>query len=424
MPATDVLPGSVTSEDLTALLPELEAFHARFARFFCRSEGRRWGQRYLAGLLLPIARKNVENIAEQVGAPPRKLQQLISDSPWDDAGCITELQRLVGEQLGAPDGVLVLDDTGFAKKGTHSAGVGRQYSGTLGRRDNCQVGVFVGYASRHGHTLVDRRLYLLEGWFGPGAAPRRRRAGVPEELVFKTKPALAAELLCAIHAAGLLPFGWVTADAAYGDCHDLRQLVDELGRWYVLEVSSTAEVYQRDPAWQVPARRPGRGRPPRRPRPTPGSAPSMAVRDLVAGLPASAWVRHRVTEGAKGPREYEFARVRIVEKRHRAPGPPGWLLARRLVGSGPGEEVKYYLSNAPVTVALAELAWVGCLRWTVEEDFRLAKGEVGLDHYEVTKLRGWYHHITLALLALAFVKFVQGKWEKPQAGAGERAGDL
>ena len=424
MPATDVLPGSVTSEDLTALLPELEAFHARFARFFCRSEGRRWGQRYLAGLLLPIARKNVENIAEQVGAPPRKLQQLISDSPWDDAGCITELQRLVGEQLGAPDGVLVLDDTGFAKKGTCSAGVGRQYSGTLGRRDNCQVGVFVSYASRHGHTLVDRRLYLLEGWFGAQAAPRRRRAGVPEELVFKTKPELAAELLCAIHAAGLLPFGWVTADAAYGDCHDLRQLVDELGRWYVLEVSSTAEVYDRDPAWQVPARRAGRGRPPRRPRPTPSSAVSMAVRDLVAGLPASAWVRHRVTEGAKGPREDEFARVRIVEKRHRAPGPPGWLLARRLVGSGPGEEVKYYLSNAPVTVALAELAWVGCLRWTVEEDFRLAKGEVGLDQYEVTKLRGWYHHITLALLALAFVKFVQRKWEKPQAGAGERAGDL
>jgi SRSO17 transposase len=147
----------------------------------------------------------------------------------------------------------------------------------------------------------------------------------------------------------------------------------------------------------------------------------VTVRELVADLPAQVWVRHRVTEGAKGPREYEFARVRIVEKRHRAPGPAGWLLARRPVGGG---EVKYYLSNAPATVALAELAWVGCLRWTVEEDFKLAKGAVGLDHYQVTKLRGWYHHITLALLALAFVKFVQRKWEKPQAGAGERPGDL
>jgi len=419
--ATQVGSGSITAEDLAALLPELEAFHARFGRFFCRSEGRGWGRRYLAGLLLPIVRKNVENIAEQVGAPPRKLQQLISESPWDDAGCVVELQRLVGEELGAPDGVLVIDDTGFAKKGRCSAGVGRQYSGTLGRRDNCQVGVFVGYASRHGHTLVDRRLYLLEPWFDPGAAARRRRAGVPEGLEFATKPQLAAELLRAADAAGVLPFGWVTADAAYGDGHDLRQVVADLGKWYCMEVSSTAEVYQRDPAWRVPARRPGRGHPPSRPRPTPSSPPSVTAGDLVGGLAASAWVRHRVTEGAKGPREYEFARVRVVEKRHRAPGPAGWLLARRPVGGG---EVKHYLSNAPETVALAELAWVGCLRWTVEEDFELAKGEVGLDQYEVTKLRGWYHHMTLALLALSFVKFVQRKWEKQQAGQGQRPGGL
>src|SRR6266568_867520 len=300
-------------------------------------------------------------------------------------------------------------------------GGGPAVPGTLGRRDNCQVGVFVGYASRHGHTLVDRRVYLLEPWFDPGAAPRRRRAGVPAGLGFATKPQLAAELLGGIHAAGVLPFQWVTADAAYGDGHDLRQLVGELGRWYCMEVSATAEVYQRDPAWQVPARRHGRGRPPSRPRPTPSSSASVTVRDLVGGLEASVWLRHRVTEGAKGPREYQFTRVRVVEKRHRAPGPQGWLLARRPVGGG---QVKYYLSNAPATVALAELAWVGCLRWTVEEDFELAKGEVGLDHYEVTKLRGWYHHITLALLALAFAKLVQRKWEKQQAGPRERPGDL
>ena len=410
--------GAIIGEDLTALLPELEAFYARFGRYFCRREGRRWGQQYLAGLLLPIARKNVENIAEQVGAPPRKLQQLISKSPWNDAGCIAELQRLVGEELGAPNGVLVVDDTGFAKKGTCSAGVGRQYSSTLGRRDNCQVGVFVGYASRHGHTLVDRRLYLPESWFGPEAAARRRRAGVPEGLGFATKPELAGELLRGIHAAGVLPFGWVTADAAYGDCHDLRQLVDDLGRWYVLEVSSTARVYRRDPLWQVPDRRAGRGRPPSLPRPTLLSPPAMLVRDLVAGLEASAWVRYRVAEGANGPREYEFARVRVVEERHRAPGPAGWLLVRRRVGSG---EVKYYLSNAPATVALAELAWVACLGWAIEQDFELAKGEVGLDHYEVTKLRGWYHHITMALLALAFVKFVRPRRERQQAGRRERA---
>ena len=167
-------------EDLEALLPALEGFHARFGRFFRRSEGRAFGRKYLIGLTLPIERKNVENIAEQVGAPPRKLQEFVSESPWDDEGCIGELQRFVGEQFGAPGGVLILDDTGFAKKGIHSAGVGRQYSGTLGRVDNCQIGVFMGYASPHGHTLVDRRLYLTEaGSPIPPGAPRHGRRCPP-----------------------------------------------------------------------------------------------------------------------------------------------------------------------------------------------------------------------------------------------------
>ena len=170
----------MNDDDLHALLPALEGFHARFGRFFRRTEGRAFGRQYLIGLALPIERKNAENIAEQVGAPPRKLQEFLSDSPWDDEGCIGELQRFVGEQFGAPDGALLLDDTGFAKKGIHSAGVGRQYSGTLGRVDNCQVGVFLGYASRHGHTLVDRRLYLTAGWLpDPAEPPWHRRPSAP-----------------------------------------------------------------------------------------------------------------------------------------------------------------------------------------------------------------------------------------------------
>ncbi len=183
--------------DLRALLPELEGFHARFGRFFARSEGRALGQRYLMGLTLPIERKNAENVAEQVGASPRKLQEFLSDSPWDDEGCIGELQRFVGEHLGTPCGVLVLDDTGFAKKGTHSAGVGRQYSGTLGRVDDCQVGVFLGYASRHGHTLVDRRLYLTEGWL---ADPVKRASPAAREDV--RPPAGPQDLARGARAAG------------------------------------------------------------------------------------------------------------------------------------------------------------------------------------------------------------------------------
>jgi SRSO17 transposase len=396
--------------DLEALLPALEAFHARFGRFFRRSEGRAFGRKYLIGLALPIERKNVENIAEQIGAPPRKLQEFLSDSPWDDEGCIGELQRFVGEQLGAPGGVLVLDDTGFPKKGIHSAGVGRQYSGTLGRVDNCQVGVFLGYASPHGHTLVDRRLYLTRSWLDDPVKRNSPRAAVPETVHFATKLELASEMLTAALERGHLPVGWVTADAAYGDSHELRRLVAEQGRWYCFEVSGIAEVWTADPDWGVPPRSGSVGRPRTKVRSRPDAAPAQAVREIVRELPAGEWVRHRVTEGEKGPREYEFARLRVTEKVHRTPGPEGWLMARRPVGSDQGAEIKCYLSNAPATVALAEMAAVGCLRPTIEEDFELAKGEVGLDHYEVTKFRGWYHHITLSLLALAFLKSVQREW--------------
>ena len=409
----------LTEDDLNELLPELESFHARFGRCFPRSESRRWGQRYVAGLMLPIERKNVENLAERIGAPTRRLQQFVSESPWDDDGCIEELQRLVGEEIGEAGGVLVIDDTGFAKKGKHSAGVGRQYSGTLGRVDNCQIGVFLGYASKRGHTLVDRRLYLMEGWFGePGR--ESARAGLPGGIEFMTKLELAREMVWAATEAGDLTYRWVTADAGYGESHDLRREVAKLGRWYCFEVRAQAEVWSEDPDWQVPPGS-GRGRPPSRPRPEPGSAKSCTVSEVVAALPERAWVRHRVTEGAKGPREYEFARVRVVEKWHKRIGPEAWVMARRGVG-GEKREVKYYLSNAPERVSLREMAWVGCLRWTIEENFELAKGELGLDHYEVTKHRGWYHHVTLALMALAFLKLVQRGWagKKP---ARQRAGD-
>jgi SRSO17 transposase len=254
----------MTEHDFEDLLPSLGRFYSRFHQFFCRSEGRKWGEKYLQGLLLPIERKNVENIAEEVGAPPRKLQEFVSSSPWDDPGCIKEVQRMVGETFGSPNGVLVLDDTGFPKKGVCSAGVGRQYSGTLGRTDNCQIGVFLGYATAYGHALVDRRLYIMEQWFTPEAASRRVRAEIPKEEEFRTKIELGIEMLKAAHQNGHLLFQWVTGDGAYGESHELRRTVEAMGKWYCFEVHCSAQVWLEPPVWDIPSPRGRRGRKPTR----------------------------------------------------------------------------------------------------------------------------------------------------------------
>jgi SRSO17 transposase len=402
----------MTENDLQELMPQLMAYHSRFHGFFCRSEGRNWSMKYLQGLLMPIERKNVENIAEEVNAPPRKLQEFLSDSPWDDDGCIEEHHRFVGELFGAPNGVVVFDDTGFPKKGDKSAGVGRQYSGTMGKTDNCQIGVFMSYASIHGHTLVDRRLYILSQWFDEAAVERRKRAGIPEEIQFKTKIELAMEMLDKANEGGHLLFQWVSGDCAYGDAHEFRKHVASMGKWYCFEVHCDTHVWADDPDWKVPiVLERKRGRKPKLPKPTEGSPSAVTALSLVSSIPDDQWQRICLREGDKGPREFEFARLRVFEKWNGKPGPVAWLLIRRALGAGE-RDIKVYLSNAPDNVALSEMAWAGCQRWSIEVDFNLAKGEVGLDHYELTKYRGWYHHITLSMLALAFLKAVQLQWGK------------
>jgi len=398
--------------DLQELMPQLMAYHTRFHGFFCRSEGRKWSMKYLQGLMMPIERKNVENIAEEVAAPPRKLQEFLSDSPWNDEGCIEEHQRFVGELFGSPNGVVIFDDTGFPKKGDKSAGVGRQYSGTMGKTDNCQVGVFMSYASVHGHTLADRRLYILSQWFEETASGKRKRSGIPQDLRFKTKIELAMEMLDRAKERGHLLFQWVSGDCAYGDAHEFRKHIAGMGKWYCFEVSSDTHVWTDDPAWKVPPIiKNRRGRKPKHPKPTDGSPPAVTVSSLLSSCADNQWQRICLREGDKGPREFAFARLRVFEKWNGKPGPASWLMIRRSLKPG-DSEVKFYLSNAPETISIAEMAWAGCQRWSIEVDFKLAKGEVGLDQYELTKYRGWYHHITLSMLALSFLKAVQLQWGK------------
>lgn len=382
------------------------AFHQRFAPLFGRQEAQRRSEQYLRGLLVQQTdRRNAENIAEAVeGASPRALQRLLTESPWPTAPVITTLQEDLGARLNTPEGVFVVDDTGFPKQGTQSVGVARQYSGTLGKVGNCQVGVFLAYASARGHALVDKRLYLPRAWTAdPG---RCRRAGVPPAIGYQSKADLALAMLHQAQAAGQLEGQWVTGDADYGKVPSFRDALDATGWRYVLEMPCTTPVFTQPVAVAVPPWS-GRGRPPTRSRVVAGASPPQSVQALAARLAPGEWQAVTVGEGAQGPRTYQFAARRIWESRDGVPGRACWLVLRRnLDGSAP----KYALSNAPVDTPLRTLGRVGALRWPIETEFELQKGEAGLDEYEVRSWQGWQHHITLALLAGAFLLAVQQDW--------------
>lgn len=381
---------------LRQLKPELDLFLARYAPLFGRDEAADHASRFVQGLLLGADRRSVENIAEAIdGCVVRSLQKFIAQSPWADDGLLEQLQRHVVEELGEPDATLNVDETGFPKKGTKSVGVKRQYAGCLGRTDNCQVGVFVNYRSTKGHTLIDRRLFLPEEWAAD--ADRRAEAGVPEAVVFRTKPELALEMVQQALAREV-PFRWVTGDSVYGDSPTFVQGVRGLGKWYVVDSSADARVWVSEPE-VVPAGAKGaRGRPTSRPRVT--TKPER-VDAVIARLPDSAWRRVVVAEGSQGPRIYEYASAWVWFSEGGLPSGRERLLVRRSVGQE--AEVKCHRSNAPEEISLEELARVRGGHWSVEQSFQAAKGECGLDEYETRGWVGWHHHTALSVLALWFL---------------------
>jgi SRSO17 transposase len=400
------------------------AFHKRFAPLFGRTEARRHGEQYVRGLLVQHAeRRNAENLAEAVvggaGRDARALQQFLTDSPWRHAAVVAALQRYLAERLlphaadegVAAEGVWTLDSTGFAKRGTRSAGVARQYSGTLGKVDNCQLGVFLGYATARGHALVDGQLFLPREWL---ADPERsRRAGIPTAVLeagYQSQVDLGLALLRRARATGALVGRWVTADEAFGQVPAFRDTLDAAGYWYVAEVPCTTPVFTTAP--RTTRVRLGTA-PPTTPRPVQIQPAAQPVQAIARGLPAAQWTPVTVADGAQGPRTHQFAAQRVWESRDGVPGRAGWLVLRRNLD---GSELKYYFSNAPPDTPLATLARVGATRWTVETEFQTGKGQVGLDEYEVRSWPGWHHHVTLCLLANAFLLALQQDW----TGAGEK----
>ena len=355
--------------------PELHSVCARIERHFARPEVRTRLPRYLAGLLAPVERRNAWQIAEQMGeSDPDGVQRLMNAARWGADVVRDDLRAYVVEHLGDPQAVLVIDETGFLKKGAKSVGVQRQYSGTAGRIENCQIGVFLAYASPRGRTFLDRELYLPREW----AADRARcdEAGVPAGVEFATKPQLAQRMLERALVAGV-PAAWVTGDEVYGRDRRLRQWLESEQQPFVLAVPSN------EPVWVAGER-------------GPQQVPAATV---AARLAAGDWERLSAGNGAKGPRIYDWAWVPLA--RLPAPGWGHWLLVRRSVAKP--EELAYYVVFGPAGTPLPEAVQVAGTRWAVEETIETAKGEVGLDQYEVRHWTPWSRYITLALLAHAYL---------------------
>jgi SRSO17 transposase len=400
----------MTEEELEQWQDEFDAFHARFADLFERSESREQARKYLRGLLTEAQRKNGWQVAEAVGDRiPDRMQRLLYRVPWDADAARDRLQQFVSETFGDPEGIGVVDETGFLKKGTHSVGVARQYSGTAGKRENSQVATVLSYASKKGHVFLDRELYLPQAWAAERA--RRAQAHVPEAVGFATKPQQAIAMLERAWQHKV-PMRWVTGDEVYGDSPRLRETIQAHGRFYVLAVSANTPVWTVRPEVEEPTEQTG-GRPRLSARVAKGAPKAQRVSEVIASLPKSAWKRLAVVEGEKGRITSHWARVRVVESRDQLPGPDVWLLARRSP-SAP-EKLAYDLAYAPPQTGLATLVQVASRRYTVEQCIEEAKGETGLDEYEVRFWHSWYRHITLSMMAHAWLASIQLQEQEKKA---------
>jgi SRSO17 transposase len=395
----DVMPQTVDRKTVRSWTEELDALDERFAPHFSRSEVRRRARDYVRGLLSAAERKNGWQLAEVAGnTTPYGIQHLLGRANWDADEVRDDLRGYVLEHLGDGDAVLVVDETGFIKKGRKSVGVKRQYTGTAGKTENCQVGVFLAYASDLGQAFIDRELYLPEEWAGD--EERRKQAGVPEEIGMRTKPLLAKEMLERALDAGVAELAaWVVADSVYGDTRRLGMFLEGREQPYVLALSGKAHVWAGFHQHRVST-----------------VLGSLRQGDSALEEAGGGWRRLSAGDGSKGPRLYDWLRLPLNPPMQE--GFERWLLVRRSIEDP--NELSAYTVFAPEGTTLEELAKAAGSRWRVEIGFEEAKGEVGLAHYEVRSWHGWYRHITLALFAHAFLAAIRAEGidiEASQKGA-------
>ncbi len=405
--------GRLTRRDIATSADELLAFQAQFAALFARQEQRDWFRLYMCGQLSDLERKTVESMVLALlgvnESAIRTAQHFLGQSPWETESLLEHAQALVADWLGEPDGIVIVDGSGFLKQGSHSAGVGRQYCGHVGKVTNGQEGVFLLYASRRGYAFLDKRLYVLAEWFTADYHDHWTACGMPETLSFQTEPELGLDMITVLIERGVVPFRWITCDARYGEIPVFLDEIAALGKWYFAEVAADTRVWRRTP----PVEPPGRGllgRPRTHPRVKRTAPAPYEMRELVTQVPAAQWQRYVIKEGSQGPLVAEFACLRVTSIRDEMPGPRCWAIFRRTLGPKP--EVKFFLSNAPLSCSRQEFVRVSGLRWPIETGLEEGKGEVGMDHYETRTWLGWHHHMTLSILAHLFLVRLQLVFQK------------
>ena len=396
----EVLPPlDLNGEDIDKIADEFERFHLLFEDAFYRVEQTGLSQCYIQGLMSPLKRKSMEPIAINLMDTHRvrSLQHFVSSGRWDLELLDQRHKKETAKTVADPQGIFNVDGSDFPKKGKESVGVSRQYCGRLGKIENCQAGVFLGYSSPKGYVLLDRRLFLPEKWFTKEYEERWEKCKIPDDTVFKTKPELAAEMITDAHLSGLFPASWITCDTAFGNNPEfLDNLPDDL--FYLAEVPSNTHVWKCKPQTYVPTYC-GKGRRPFKTHLKECEPKSVHVSEI-AKDPSLGWKTVILDEGAKGPIIAKIARLRVIESRDALPGEKRWLFLRYCPDSG---ETKYFLSNAPEDIALEEMTRVCILRWPIEQCFKEGKSEIGMDQYEHRSWPAWHRHMTFVFIAQLFL---------------------
>lgn len=392
----------IEERDIKKFMEELRCFHSEFRDCFKRSEARKHFFQYMVGQFSELERKSVEPIALNVeGGNVRGMQRFLSDVVWDEEKMLYTYRSMVKEDIGSEDGVLIFDESGFPKKGNNSVGVAKQYCGTLGKIENCQVGVFAGYASQYGYALLDKRLFLPEKWFAKEYEELWEGCKIPEDMEFKTKPQLAVDMFKLIYKERIIPFKYVLADTVYGNNSSFIEAIESTeGIIYFVSIPSDTLCWLKEPMI-VEKEYKYRGKKRKKKVLQKLEKKPIRIDKLSKNINDYFWYRRKVLEGAKGPIEYEFAKKEIILCRDGLPDKKVWLIVKRSLGKNP--EYSYYISNAPSNTRLKTFVWLSGMRWPIEQCFGETKTELGMDQYEIRKYPGWNHHILTCILAHFFL---------------------